>query len=80
LDIRTFWESAGGRQIRKELRKASQTLEISLTDILVEESTNEAAYLSHLVDGSGPRVIGIARGVVAGQDPSGQDPDTCRPR
>jgi putative ABC transport system substrate-binding protein len=39
LDIRTFWESASGRQVREELRKASQILEISLTDILVEEST-----------------------------------------
>jgi hypothetical protein len=37
--IRTFWESAGGRQVREELRRASQTLEISLTDMLVEEST-----------------------------------------
>ena len=40
LDIRTFWESAGGRQVREELRKASQILEISLTDVLVEESTS----------------------------------------
>jgi putative tryptophan/tyrosine transport system substrate-binding protein len=40
LDIRTFWESASGRQAREELRKASQILEISLTDILVEESTS----------------------------------------
>jgi putative ABC transport system substrate-binding protein len=40
LDIRTFWESAFGQQAREELRKASQILEISLTDILVEESTS----------------------------------------
>jgi putative ABC transport system substrate-binding protein len=40
LDIRTFSESAGGRQVREELRKASQILEISLTDVLVEESTS----------------------------------------
>jgi putative ABC transport system substrate-binding protein len=39
LDIRTFWESAWGQQAREELRKASQILEISLTDILVEESS-----------------------------------------
>jgi putative ABC transport system substrate-binding protein len=39
LDIRTSWESAFGRQVREELRKASQILEISLTDMLVEEST-----------------------------------------
>ena len=39
LDIRTFWESAYGREAREELRKASQILEISLTDMLVEEST-----------------------------------------
>ena len=40
LDIRTFRESAFGRQVREEeLRKASQILEISLTDMLVEEST-----------------------------------------
>ena len=39
LDIRTNWESAFGRQTREELRKASQTLEISLTDMLVEELT-----------------------------------------
>jgi putative ABC transport system substrate-binding protein len=39
LDIRTFWESTFGQQAREELRKASQILEISLTDILVEEST-----------------------------------------
>jgi putative ABC transport system substrate-binding protein len=40
LDIRTFWESAFGKQAREELRNASQILEISLTDILVEESTS----------------------------------------
>ena len=40
LDMRTFWESAAGQQDREELRKASQILEISLTDILVEESTS----------------------------------------
>jgi putative ABC transport system substrate-binding protein len=40
LDIRTVWESASGKQAREELRKASQILEISLTDILVEESTS----------------------------------------
>jgi putative tryptophan/tyrosine transport system substrate-binding protein len=39
LDIRTFWESASGRQIREELRKASQILEIALIDVLVVEST-----------------------------------------
>jgi putative ABC transport system substrate-binding protein len=39
LDIRTFWESASGQQVREQLRKASQALEISLTDILVQEST-----------------------------------------
>jgi putative ABC transport system substrate-binding protein len=39
LDIRTNWESAYGRQAREELRKASQILEISLADMLVEEST-----------------------------------------
>jgi putative ABC transport system substrate-binding protein len=40
LDIRTFWESPAGQQDREELRKASQILEISLTDILVQESTS----------------------------------------
>ena len=39
LEIRTFWESIGGQQVREELRRASQILGISLTDILVEEST-----------------------------------------
>jgi putative tryptophan/tyrosine transport system substrate-binding protein len=39
LDIRTFWESDFGRQAREELSKASRILEISLTDMLVEEST-----------------------------------------
>ncbi len=40
LDIRTFWESAAGQGDREELRKASRLLQISLTDILVEESTS----------------------------------------
>jgi putative tryptophan/tyrosine transport system substrate-binding protein len=40
LDLRTFWESAAGQQAREQLRKASQILEISLTDILVQESTS----------------------------------------
>jgi putative ABC transport system substrate-binding protein len=39
LDIRIFWESAGGREIREQLGQASRILEISLTDVLVEEST-----------------------------------------
>ena len=39
LDIRTFWESASGQRIREQLRTAGRLLEISLTDILVEEST-----------------------------------------
>jgi putative ABC transport system substrate-binding protein len=39
LDIRTNWDSAFGKQTREELRKASQILEVSLTDMLVEEST-----------------------------------------
>jgi putative tryptophan/tyrosine transport system substrate-binding protein len=40
LDIRAFRESAFGRQVREEeLHKASQILEVSLTDMLVEEST-----------------------------------------
>jgi putative ABC transport system substrate-binding protein len=39
LDIRTFWESAGGQEVREQLRQASQILEISLTDVLVQEST-----------------------------------------
>jgi putative ABC transport system substrate-binding protein len=39
LDIRTNWESAFGQQTRQELRKASKILDISLTDMLVEEST-----------------------------------------
>ena len=39
LDIRIFWESADGQQIREQLRQASRLLEISLTDVLVEEST-----------------------------------------
>ena len=40
LDIRTFRESAFGRQVREEeLRKASQILEVSLTDMLIEVST-----------------------------------------
>ena len=40
LDMRTFWESAGGQQVQEELRRASEILGISLTDILVEESTS----------------------------------------
>ena len=40
LDIRTFWESAGGQQVREELRKASRLLQISLIDVLVQESTS----------------------------------------
>ena len=39
LDMRTFWESTGGQEVREELRKASRVLHISLTDLLVEEST-----------------------------------------
>jgi putative tryptophan/tyrosine transport system substrate-binding protein len=39
LDIRTSWDSASGRQVREELRKASQILEVSLTAMLVEESS-----------------------------------------
>ena len=39
LDIRSFWDSEFGKQARDELRKASQILEISLRDVLVEEST-----------------------------------------
>ena len=40
LDLRAFWESPGGEQDREELRKASRILEISLTDVLVQESTS----------------------------------------
>ena len=40
LDIRTSRESAFGQRAGEELRKASRLLEISLTDILVEESTS----------------------------------------
>jgi hypothetical protein len=39
LDLRTFSESYAGQQVREELRKASRLLQISLTDVLVEEST-----------------------------------------
>ncbi|HEX4616981.1 MAG TPA: ABC transporter substrate-binding protein [Stellaceae bacterium] len=39
LDIRIFRESASGQQIREQLRTAGRLLEISLTDILIEEST-----------------------------------------
>jgi putative ABC transport system substrate-binding protein len=39
LDMRAFWESIGGQQVREELRMASRLLEISLTDILIEDST-----------------------------------------
>jgi putative ABC transport system substrate-binding protein len=38
LEIRTFWESAGGREVQEELREASQILETSLIEVLVEES------------------------------------------
>ena len=38
LDIRIFWESISGQRIREQLRTAGRLLEISLTDILVEES------------------------------------------
>jgi putative ABC transport system substrate-binding protein len=37
--MRTFWESTGGQEVREELRKASRVLQVSLTDLLVEEST-----------------------------------------
>ncbi len=40
LDIRSFWESASGQEIREQLRQASRLLQISLTDVLVEESTS----------------------------------------
>jgi putative ABC transport system substrate-binding protein len=40
LDIRNFWESASGQEIREQLREASRLLQISLTDVLVEESTS----------------------------------------
>jgi putative tryptophan/tyrosine transport system substrate-binding protein len=43
LDIRTSWESAYGRQVQEEFRKASQILQISLTDMMVEES-NASEY------------------------------------
>jgi putative tryptophan/tyrosine transport system substrate-binding protein len=39
LDSRPTWESASGRQVWEELCKDSQTLGVSLTDMLVEEST-----------------------------------------
>jgi putative tryptophan/tyrosine transport system substrate-binding protein len=39
LDIRSFWESASGQEIREQLRQASRLLQISLTDVLVEDST-----------------------------------------
>jgi ABC-type uncharacterized transport system substrate-binding protein len=39
LDMRSFWESASGQEIREQLREASRLLQISLTDVLVEEST-----------------------------------------
>jgi putative ABC transport system substrate-binding protein len=39
LDIRSFWESASGRQIREQLRQASRLLQVWLTDVLVQEST-----------------------------------------
>ncbi len=40
LDIRTDWEGAFGQRARDELRKASHILEVSLTDVLVEELTS----------------------------------------
>jgi putative tryptophan/tyrosine transport system substrate-binding protein len=39
LDMRKSWGSADGQQRSEELRKASRLLEISLTDILLQEST-----------------------------------------
>jgi putative ABC transport system substrate-binding protein len=39
LDIRTFWESASGQEIWEQLRQASRQLQISLTDVLLQEST-----------------------------------------
>jgi putative ABC transport system substrate-binding protein len=39
LDIRSFWESASGQEIREQLRQASRQLQISLSDVLVAEST-----------------------------------------
>ena len=39
LDMRRSWESAGGQQLREALLKASRLLGISLTDILLQEST-----------------------------------------
>jgi putative ABC transport system substrate-binding protein len=39
LDMRKSWGSADGQQRREELRTASRLLEISLTDILLQEST-----------------------------------------
>jgi putative ABC transport system substrate-binding protein len=38
LDIRAFWESTSGQQIREQLRQASRLLQVSLTDVLVQES------------------------------------------
>ena len=38
LDIRAHWESTTGQQVREELQQASRLLEISLSDVLVEES------------------------------------------
>jgi putative ABC transport system substrate-binding protein len=40
LDIRAFWESASGQEIREQLRQASRLLQVSLTDVLVQESTS----------------------------------------
>jgi putative ABC transport system substrate-binding protein len=37
--MRTHWESPGAQEEREELRKASRVLEISLTNVLVEQST-----------------------------------------
>ena len=39
LEIRSFWESVSGQEVREQLRQASRLLQISLTDLLVEEST-----------------------------------------
>jgi putative ABC transport system substrate-binding protein len=69
LDIRTNWESAYGRQAREELRKASQILEISLTDMLVEESTaSEYQRVFREIAPHPPDAI-IAMGPRAGRHP-----------
>jgi hypothetical protein len=55
LNIRTI--SASGQQAREELRKASQILDISLSDILVEESRcrgqTGSGQSSHTTGGDG---------------------------